>query len=187
MPEIITPIPINDIVEDPENPNYMTDSQMDMLADSISEFTFLIPIVINDKNMIIDGHQRYYAARRAGLTELPCIKLSNISPMKQKKLQQILNKVHGQHDETMDKKALDDLVSEFGKDMEKYFTNLEREIKPKKTESKTNLKVSFTFKDLDDYNIIVKALRSISFEDKEEAFIGLAKHYLENNNAENSD
>ena len=184
MPDLIESILIEDIQEDPDNPNYMTDAQMDMLLDSISEFTFLIPIVVNEQNTIIDGHQRFYAAKHAGIPELPCIKLKNISPLKQKKLQQILNKVHGQHDETMDKQALDALVSEFGKDMEKYFNNLEKEIKPKKSDNQNHaLKVSFQFKTIEDYNIIVRALRTASMEDKELALLILAKNYLETDNA----
>ena len=43
------------------------------VAESIREFGFLNPITIDANNVIISGHTRLKAAKRLGMTEVPCI------------------------------------------------------------------------------------------------------------------
>lgn len=43
------------------------------VANSIKEFGFKVPIVIDKDNVIVAGHTRYLASQELGLEEVPCI------------------------------------------------------------------------------------------------------------------
>ena len=46
---------------------------VDAVAESIREFGFKVPIIIDRNNVIVAGHTRYLAAAQLGLEEVPCI------------------------------------------------------------------------------------------------------------------
>ena len=50
-----------------------TDKAVDYVANSIKEFGFKVPIVIDRNNVIVAGHVRYRAAKRLKLNEVPVI------------------------------------------------------------------------------------------------------------------
>lgn len=49
------------------------DEAVPYVAESIKEFGFKVPIVIDRNNVIVAGHTRYKAAQHLGLKEVPCI------------------------------------------------------------------------------------------------------------------
>lgn len=49
------------------------DTAVKYVAESISQFGFKVPIVIDKDNVIVCGHTRYKAAKQLGLEEVPCI------------------------------------------------------------------------------------------------------------------
>lgn len=49
------------------------DGAVDSVANSISQFGFKVPIVIDGNNVIICGHTRYKAAKKLGLDKVPCV------------------------------------------------------------------------------------------------------------------
>lgn len=49
------------------------DKGVPKVADSIAQFGFLNPIVVDANNVIIAGHTRLKAAKKLGLEEVPCI------------------------------------------------------------------------------------------------------------------
>ena len=49
------------------------DDAVDYVANSIKEFGFIIPVVIDNKNVIVAGHTRYKAAKKLGIEDIPCI------------------------------------------------------------------------------------------------------------------
>lgn len=55
-----------------KNPRKNDDS-VDYVANSIKEFGFKQPIVIDKDGVIVAGHTRYKAAKKLGLKEVPCI------------------------------------------------------------------------------------------------------------------
>lgn len=61
-----------------------SDKQIDKIAASIKEFGFLNPIIISEDNVILCGHGRYYAAKKLGLTMLPCIRESHLTEAQRK-------------------------------------------------------------------------------------------------------
>lgn len=49
------------------------DEAVQYVAESIKEFGFKVPIVIDNNNVIVAGHTRYKAAKKLSLTKVPCI------------------------------------------------------------------------------------------------------------------
>lgn len=49
------------------------DQAVDAVANSIREFGFKVPVVIDKNGEIIAGHTRYKAAKKLKIKEIPCI------------------------------------------------------------------------------------------------------------------
>ena len=56
-----------------ENNARINDKAIDVVANSIKEFNFQQPILIDKNNIIVAGHTRLKAAKKLGLKEVPCI------------------------------------------------------------------------------------------------------------------
>lgn len=65
-------IKIDDLKPYEKNPR-KNDDAVEYVANSIKEFGFKVPIVIDSNNVIVAGHTRYKAAKQLGMEELPCI------------------------------------------------------------------------------------------------------------------
>jgi len=63
-----------------ENNPRNNDAAVDKVVESIKEFGFRIPIIVDKDNIIIAGHTRYKAAKILGLNEVPVIKSEDLSP-----------------------------------------------------------------------------------------------------------
>ena len=63
---------IADLIEYENNPRN-NDEAVEAVAESIKQFGFKVPIVIDNKNVIVCGHTRLKAAERLGLSSVPCI------------------------------------------------------------------------------------------------------------------
>ena len=57
-----------------------SDEQVAQIAASIKEFGFTNPVLIDKDGGIIAGHGRVMAARKLKMSEVPCIRLSHLSP-----------------------------------------------------------------------------------------------------------
>jgi len=55
-----------------KNPR-MNDDAVEYVMNSIKEFGFKVPLVIDKNGEIITGHTRYKASQKLGLKEVPCI------------------------------------------------------------------------------------------------------------------
>ena len=53
------------------NPKIHSDSQIMQLANSIKQWGWTIPILIDEKDMVIAGHGRLFAAQQLGMEEVP--------------------------------------------------------------------------------------------------------------------
>src|SRR5262249_34473141 len=56
-----------------------SDAQVAQIAGSIREFGFTNPVLIDGENGIVAGHGRVLAARKLGLTEVPCIEVAYLT------------------------------------------------------------------------------------------------------------
>lgn len=67
-----------------------SEEQVDLIANSIKQFGFNQPIVIDESNIILVGHGRLLAAQKLGLKEVPIVQLKDLSE-EQKKAYRILD------------------------------------------------------------------------------------------------
>jgi len=76
------------------------DKEYQKIKDSIDEFGFADPLVVNKDMTIIGGHQRLTVAMDLGYTEVPCA-IVDVDKVREKALNIALNKITGAWDETM--------------------------------------------------------------------------------------
>lgn len=76
-----------------ENNPRLNDESVELVANSIKEFGFKVPIVIDKDNVIIAGHTRYKASQQLGLEEVPCIVADDLTPEQVKAFRLADNKV----------------------------------------------------------------------------------------------
>lgn len=101
-------IPIERIKPYKHNPRKIK-SAIEPVAESIKEFGFKQPIVLDKNNVIIIGHVRYEAAKRLGMSEVPCVIAKNLSKQQVKALRLVDNRTR-----EMSKWDYDKLVEELG-------------------------------------------------------------------------
>ena len=75
----IKDVKITDLKPYEKNPR-MNDNAVPYVANSIKEFGFKVPIIIDKKNVIVAGHTRYKAAQQLGLETVPCIIADDLTP-----------------------------------------------------------------------------------------------------------
>ena len=75
------------------NPRNNTDEAIEKVASSIKEFGFRSPILVDNENIIICGHTRYYAAKKLNLEIIPIIKVTDLTPAQIKSYRIADNKV----------------------------------------------------------------------------------------------
>ena len=63
---------IDEIKPYENNPRH-NDNAVDACANSIREFGFKVPIVVDSDGVIVAGHTRYKAAKKLGLQTVPCL------------------------------------------------------------------------------------------------------------------
>ncbi len=70
--DLLKPYERNARIHNPED--------VDAICESIKEFGFDDPIGIwSDRNVIVEGHGRLMAAKKLGMTEVPCIRLDHLT------------------------------------------------------------------------------------------------------------
>jgi DNA modification methylase len=77
---------ITEIQLNPNNPRVIKDDKFKKLVKSIQEFPQMLeirPIVVNDQMVVLGGNMRLKACIEAGLTEVPVIKASSLTPEQQ--------------------------------------------------------------------------------------------------------
>lgn len=66
------------------NARQHSEDQVLQIAASIKEFGFNAPILIDSDQGIIAGHGRVQAAKKLGLTEVPCVRLDHLTDIQRK-------------------------------------------------------------------------------------------------------
>src|SRR5690242_5200129 len=84
---------LEDLILDANNPRQHSQKQVNQIADSIREFGFVMPVVIDDSNHVVIGHGRVLAAKRLSMTKVPVIQLHHLSKAQLKALRIADNKL----------------------------------------------------------------------------------------------
>jgi DNA modification methylase len=83
---------IKDLKPYEKNPR-KNDGAVEYVANSIKEFGFKVPIVVDKDNVIVAGHTRYKAAKKLGLKEVPAIVADDLTDEQVKAFRMADNKV----------------------------------------------------------------------------------------------
>ena len=86
------------------------DPEFEKIKNSITEFGYVDPIIVNSDMTIIGGHQRWSVLKALGYTEIDCVVIE-IDKTKEKALNIALNKVTGDWNKTMLAELIKDLQS----------------------------------------------------------------------------
>ena len=99
------------------NPRF-NDDAVEYVANSIKEFGFKVPIVIDKNNEIVAGHTRYKASQELGLDEVPCIVADDLTDEQIKAFRLADNKVSEKAEWNLE--LLEEELENIDLDMEQY-------------------------------------------------------------------
>ncbi len=77
--EQLTMVPIDDLIPYANNAKKHGVKQINQIRASLREFGFVTPVLIDFDNNIIAGHGRVEAARAEGMSEVPCVLVTNLT------------------------------------------------------------------------------------------------------------
>lgn len=83
---------IEDLIPYENNPR-INDDAVEYVKNSIKEFGFKVPIIIDKNNVIVAGHTRYKACKELGINEIPCIVADDLTDEQIKAFRLADNKV----------------------------------------------------------------------------------------------
>ena len=69
---------VNELMPYENNPRH-NDDAVEYVANSIEQFGFKVPIIIDKDNVIVAGHTRLKAAKKLGMEYVPCILADDLS------------------------------------------------------------------------------------------------------------
>lgn len=106
----IVKVDINELISPEYNPRQITDDEMGKLKNSINEFGYISPIIVNKhNNHIVGGNQRCLALKQLGYTMIDVIYINEPDINKEKALNIRLNNLSGEWDKNKLQNILDDL------------------------------------------------------------------------------
>ena len=95
----IVKVDINELISPEYNPRQITDDEMEKLKNSINEFGYVAPIIVNKyNNHIIGGNQRYEALKSLGYTDVDVVFVDEPDLNREIALNIALNKISGEWD-----------------------------------------------------------------------------------------
>lgn len=119
----ITNKKLDELIPYEKNPR-KNDEAVEYVANSIKEFGFKVPIVIDKNDVIVAGHTRYKASEKLGLEEVPCIIVDDLNDEQIKAFRLADNKVSEKAEWNLE--LLEEELRELGLDMNKFgFNDLE--------------------------------------------------------------
>ena len=77
-----------------ENNPRKNDCAVDKVAESIRQFGFKVPIVVDGDNVIVCGHTRWKAARKLGIEKVPCIIAKDLTDEQVNAFRLVDNRTH---------------------------------------------------------------------------------------------
>lgn len=76
-----------------ENNPRLNDEAVEAVANSIKQFGFKVPIIIDSSNIIVAGHTRLKAAKLLGMDKVPCIVADDLTEEQIRAFRLVDNKV----------------------------------------------------------------------------------------------
>ena len=123
--------------------------QVERIANSIKEFGFTQPVIIDSNNCVVAGHGRILGAKKAGLKQVPTVMLEDLTEEQIKAYRLVDNKLNeSEWDFSLLDEELENLSDDI--DMELFGFDLTKE------EEEQKKKVEFEIKEKYEVHIICK-------------------------------
>lgn len=158
-------ISVKDLIPYDRNTKKHDKTQINNVAESIKQYGFVQPIVIDKNNTVVIGHCRLLAAKQLKMKEVPCVCVEDLTEEQVKALRIVDNKSNESEwdfdilpDELADLN-LDDFDFDFGIDEEEEDfdeNDLERD-----DEKDGGVLIQITFRNLQEYKNAENAIKDI--------------------------
>lgn len=86
--------PLSEITPYPKNAKKHDEKQINNVAESIKQYGFVQPVVIDKDGVIVIGHCRTLAAKKLGLNSVPCVCVDDLTPEQVNALRIVDNKTN---------------------------------------------------------------------------------------------
>ena len=106
-------IAVKDLIPYEKNTKKHDDVQINNVAESIKQYGFVQPIVIDKNNVVVIGHCRLLAAKKLKMTDVPCVCVDDLTDEQVKALRIVDNK---SNESPWDFDFLDDELSDISLD-----------------------------------------------------------------------
>ena len=155
---------IDELIPYANNPRF-NDEAVEYVANSIKEFGFKVPIVIDKNNEIVAGHTRYKASLELGLEEVPCIVADDLTDEQIKAYRLADNKVSEKAEWNFDllNEELNDILNI---DMSDFDFNIDFNEEINEIERK-----DLSDKIFEKYEIIIKCDNELDLQNKYEKLV----------------
>lgn len=124
--------------------------QVEQIANSIKEFGFTQPVIIDKHNSVVAGHGRILGAKKAGLKQVPTVCLEDLTEEQIKAYRLVDNKLN---ESEWDYSLLDEELENLEEDIDMNLFGFEME---EQQEKETKKKVEFEIKEKYEVHIICK-------------------------------
>lgn len=126
--------------------------QVEQIANSIKEFGFTQPVIIDKNNCVVAGHGRILGAKKAGLKQVPTVTLEELTEEQIKAYRLVDNKLN---ESEWDYSLLDEELENLTEDIDMDLFGFEME-EQQDDETENKKKVEFEIKEKYEVHIICK-------------------------------
>ena len=157
-------IEVDELIPYEKNQRIHSTDQISKIANSIREFGFLNPIIVDENNVVVAGHGRIEGAKLLKMLSVPCVRAENLSQAQIKAYRIADNRLQdlSEFDEELLKQELELLQDEFNFDIELMGFDLDFLIEDEEEDEVVE-------KD-DESSEIIVAVGSIKFETSEDKY-----------------
>ena len=142
--------PIKELKPYKKNAKKHSKEQVEQIANSIKEFGFTQPVIIDKHNSVVAGHGRILGAKKAGLKQVPTVCLEELTEEQIKAYRLVDNKLN---ESEWDYSLLDEELENLTEDIDMDLFGFELE---EQQEKETKKKVEFEIKEKYEVHIICK-------------------------------
>lgn len=142
--------PIKELKPYKKNAKKHSKEQVEQIANSIKEFGFTQPVIIDKHNSVVAGHGRILGAKKAGLKQVPTVCLEDLTEEQIKAYRLVDNKLN---ESEWDYSLLDEELENLTEDIDMDLFGFELE---EQQEKETKKKVEFEIKEKYEVHIICK-------------------------------
>lgn len=142
--------PIKELKPYKKNAKKHSKEQVEQIANSIKEFGFTQPVIIDKHNSVVAGHGRILGAKKAGLKQVPTVCLEDLTEEQIKAYRLVDNKLN---ESEWDYSLLDEELENLTEDIDMDLFGFEL---GEQQEKETKKKVEFEIKEKYEVHIICK-------------------------------